>query len=113
MRIIALHPSLLVVALLLTVACGAPAAPASRVPTGSGPAPAVAPSAPKRIVVAVAGDPHTLYQAFNPSSTVRGIDELQLLVNAGLTQQNREGNHEPRLAEAVPTLENGLWKLFP
>ena len=112
MSTVSIRRAMLVMAMLLTVACAAPAAPSGQPPAGSV-GEARAATAPKRITVAIAGDPHTLYQAFNPSSTVRGVEELQLLVNAGLTQLNREGLLEPRLAEAVPTLENGLWKLLP
>ena len=70
-------------------------------------------AAPKKITVTVAGDPHTLYQKFNPSSTVRGVEELELIVNAGLSVQDDKGIFRPQLAEQVPSLENGLWKLLP
>lgn len=40
-------------------------------------------------------------------------DELELLVNSGLAHPDREGGLRPILAEAVPSLENGLWQLLP
>ena len=69
--------------------------------------------APKRILAAIRGDPHTVYQALNPSSNIPGIDALQELTHAGLTVEDHDGQRRPQLAEAVPTLENGLWKLQP
>jgi peptide/nickel transport system substrate-binding protein len=65
-----------------------------------------------RLVVAIAGDPHTLIQKLNASSTVRGIEEVERLVHASLTR-SRQGQLYPQLAEQVPSLENGLWTLLP
>jgi ABC-type transport system substrate-binding protein len=45
--------------------------------------------------------------------TWQGGDELEELVNAGLTTADQNGRRLPLLAEAVPTVENGLWKVFP
>jgi peptide/nickel transport system substrate-binding protein len=97
-------------ALLLVLGCAGPTATPdgaeSRVPSN---APA---SAPKRITVAVAGEPHTLYQKLNPQSTVRGIEELEQLVHTGFTTTNATGVLVPQLAEAVPSIENGLWRVL-
>lgn len=69
---------------------------------------------PKRIVAAIQGDPHTVYQQLNPASRVRGIDAIETLVAAGLTAPDGErGALFAQLAEEVPSIENGLWKLFP
>ncbi len=38
---------------------------------------------------------------------------LRPLVNPGLSVVDDQGSRRPALAEAVPTLENGLWKTFP
>ena len=35
------------------------------------------------------------------------------MVNAGLVRGDDQGNAHAELAEAIPTLENGLWRLFP
>src|SRR5687768_4281853 len=35
------------------------------------------------------------------------------LVHSGLSVKDADGNLRPVLAETVPTLENGLWKLYP
>lgn len=96
-------------AMLLAAACAAPAANSGRGTArdaGSQPAPG-----PKRITVAVAGEPHTLYQKLNPQSTVRGIEELEQLVHTGLTTTSAAGTLVPQLAEAVPSLENGRWRV--
>ena len=45
--------------------------------------------------------------------TYQGGDELEELVNAGLSTADQNGRRVPQLAEAVPTLENGLWKVLP
>src|SRR6266542_5217812 len=66
----------------------------------------------RRFTAAIRGDPHTVYQKLNPRSNIPGIDDLERLVNAGLTVMDPEGNLQPRLAEAVPSIENGFWRLF-
>lgn len=94
-------------ALGLLVAACAPVAPSpSSVPVSQS-------SAPKRLVAAITGEAHTLYQKMNPSSTVRGIENLEQLVSAGMANVDDRGERRPQLAEAVPSLENGLWKVFP
>jgi peptide/nickel transport system substrate-binding protein len=42
-----------------------------------------------------------------------GGDEIGQLVNAGLVRGDGLGNAYPELAEAVPSLDNGQWRLFP
>src|SRR5437773_10542357 len=98
--------SLLMLAFL--VAC----APASFSGSRSTPSDQVS-STPKRFTAAIRGDPHTVYQKLNPRSNIPGIDDLERLVNAGLAVQDLDGNLQPRLAEAVPSIENGLWRVFP
>jgi len=45
--------------------------------------------------------------------TIPGIGDLEMLVNASLTELNGESRMQPQLAEAVPSLDNGLWQLLP
>src|SRR5688572_15143319 len=101
----------LVLAVVLANGCAAPA------PTGTGTGPAQTgaerAASPKRLTAAIAGDPHTLFQKLNPSSTVRGVEEIERLIHAGLSNADKNGVFAPQLAEAVPSIENGLWKLFP
>lgn len=42
----------------------------------------------------------------------RGADEVEALVSAGLVTEDNQGVLRPQLAEVVPSLENGLWKLL-
>jgi ABC-type transport system substrate-binding protein len=61
------------------------------------------------------GDPRTLRNTINAaggSGSVPGLDAVEDLVSVGLAIMNDHGRLEPRLGEAVPTLENGLWTLF-
>jgi len=97
---------------LLATACSAPSTrPAAR----SGEAPAAAP--PTRIVASIRAAPAGLHQQkTNPAGlvgSVSGLDALEELVHAGLVHGDDQGNRLPQLAEAVPTLENGLWSLLP
>jgi peptide/nickel transport system substrate-binding protein len=69
-------------------------------------------SAPKRIVAAVVSEQKFLSQVLNPSG-IRGTDALEELTNSGLTIEDHTALLVPKLAEAVPTIENGLWKVFP
>ena len=44
---------------------------------------------------------------------VPGIDALEQVVGGSLAVRSDKGILVARLAEAVPTIENGLWKVFP
>lgn len=79
-------------------------------PAGGGSSASTQPGTPKRVVASIQGDPHTVYQTLNPASRVRGIEHIQALVMAGPSREG-EGIQRPELAEAVPSVENGLWKL--
>ena len=82
----------------------------------AGDAAATAPSAPKRITAAMMGNPPVIYERIiggGSGGRVPGIDALELLVNMGLTVKNDKGVLLPMVAEAVPTIENGMWRIFP
>jgi peptide/nickel transport system substrate-binding protein len=100
--------SALILILALSAACAPPRAGGASGPTA--PAERVA---PKRIVAAITGDAHTVYNKLNPNSAVRGIPELQAMINRGLTQTDPREVRVPVLAEATPSVENGLWKVLP
>jgi len=53
------------------------------------------------------------YAKLDATNSERGNGELGVLVHAGLTATDLAGQTLPRLAEAVPTVDNGLWKLNP
>jgi len=69
-------------------------------------------TAPKRITAAIKFDPPTLVTKLNPA-TVAGVDQIEDLVHAGLTVVGEYDVLRPQLAEAVPSSENGQWKLLP
>jgi len=50
------------------------------------------------------------YQATETNRS--GVDTLQALTHAGLSIVDGQGVRVAQLAEAVPTVENGLWKVF-
>lgn len=78
--------------------------------SGSGPD---QPAAKKRVTVAALGDVFTVNTLLTGTGLNQpGIAEVARLVNVGLTINNG-GAREARLAEAVPTTENGLWKVLP
>jgi peptide/nickel transport system substrate-binding protein len=67
------------------------------------------------VVAAIAGDPYTLSAKLNtsgPGSNVAGTDALEDLVSAGLANVDNQSQLHPVLAEAVPSIENGSWKLL-
>lgn len=90
---------------LATASCEAPAQPQSSL---SRPQPPQA-AAPKRITAAIAGDVGDL----SPGASAPGADAFLELINAGLTHIDDRRSPRPQLAEVVPTIENGLWKLLP
>ncbi len=93
---------------LLLAACAPAARPSDAPQTGPSTA-----AAPKRIAAALTGDPPTFSYRFNPGGVVPGIDRLEEFINSSLTTENDQGARVAQLAEAVPTLENGGWKVFP
>jgi peptide/nickel transport system substrate-binding protein len=84
-------------------------------PSESSGAPADAqPSVPKRITAAISSDPASVYNKLNASGAAgRGVAHLEHLVSAGLSVEDDRGLLTPRLAEAVPSVDNGLWQLYP
>lgn len=103
--------SILVLALIvLLIGCQAPPRVTPESPGGAVPASA----APRRVTAVIMGDPPHFAGRYNPSiGSVPGLDVLEEMVNAGMANFNQEGALRPQLAEAVPSLDNGLWKLFP
>ncbi len=47
------------------------------------------------------------------SGRVPGLDQVEELIHAGLSYADDSDALQPRLAEAVPSAENGLWKILP
>ena len=99
---------------LFSVACtGSPSAPTSP-PSGGAPAPERPGStAPKRITVGIRGTAQLLYGKLNIGNSGLGVADLEVVVNSGLTVKDDQDQLHPVLAEAVPTVENGLWQVNP
>jgi peptide/nickel transport system substrate-binding protein len=102
-----------VVPTLLSLACAAGGPQAAPQPA-SGSQPAPAPARVKHVKAAMTGQPNGFIARMNTTQiTIPGINNLEQLVNASLSELNAEGKLQPVLAESVPSLDNGLWKLFP
>lgn len=99
---------------LLTLAMGCvPSTPQSSSPGRDAPSGA---TAKKRIAVAIRGNPWTLNSSINSAGSggVAGVGEVEDMVHAGLADiAIRRVAVAPRLAEAIPTTDNGLWRVFP
>lgn len=103
-------PILLAVAVIAVIGCASPQSPAASDPRGVGEQKL---TAPRRITAVMSGDPHTLYQKLNTNNAVRGIVAVERLVSAGLVVERNDGTLAPQIAEAVPTVDNGLWTVLP
>jgi peptide/nickel transport system substrate-binding protein len=64
-------------------------------------------------VAAVLGVHTTLQSRIAGANRRPGYDVLEELVSAGLANVDDTGKLRPQIAEQVPSLENGLWRLFP
>jgi peptide/nickel transport system substrate-binding protein len=102
---------LVAVFVVLLVGCGPSSPTAPNAPTAEAPRSAV----PKRILVGILGEPYTLSRSINAAGigSVRGVSEIEQLIHLGLTGLDARGSLTPRIAEAVPSIENRLWKVFP
>jgi peptide/nickel transport system substrate-binding protein len=95
--------------LILLAGCATPAQPG---PSGSASG-GQAQAAPKRVVAAVSGEPKMLTNKLSSASAggTPGLEAVEELVNAGVANTTDRGELRAQLAEAVPTIENGLWKV--
>jgi peptide/nickel transport system substrate-binding protein len=102
---------ILVGMLVLMAACAPAATPAPSAPastTGSGaPAAQPAPPAARKHLVAALLKPNVASMREN------GSDRTYEFILGGLGRLDTWGNVHAQLAEAVPTIENGLWKVLP
>ena len=105
------RPILLSLALLLLAACAAPA-PSSPAQSSGQPGANRSASGPKRIVAATRNIPSFLYYRLHPGPTA-GAEEVGDLLHAGLVVMDDQSTLRPQLGEAVPTLENGRWRVAP
>jgi peptide/nickel transport system substrate-binding protein len=102
---------LAIVMTLVLTACTAasPAVPAPAAPGGERPAPS---AGPKRLRVAIVGDPVTVFPGVDLRQA-SAIVELEGLVNSGLAVQDPERIARPQLTDALPTTDNGRWLVHP
>jgi peptide/nickel transport system substrate-binding protein len=101
-------PALIGIGLMLA-ACTSPARTEG---PGTG---ASAPEAagPTRIVVAIMSNPPYLYTRLAGTGIGPGAPALQQMLAVTLADLDANGGLRPMLAESVPSIENGLWKVFP
>ncbi len=97
--------------IVILAACAGPAGS----PATGGPPQGNANPSTKRMVAIIRGQPFTLSEAINAagSGSVPGVAELQELIHAGLAVEADDGSLRPRLAEELPSVENGRWIVFP
>src|SRR5437660_3072535 len=89
-------------------------APASTGPTRSLAGEKGQPAAFKRITAVVRSAPPSLVLLKTQrSGALRGLDAIQELSNAGLTHLRFDGARVAQMAEAAPSIENGLWTILP
>ncbi len=102
---------------VLTMVLTACAGPAPREPApGSSGSASTRASGPKKITVAIRGDPKTLSAKLNSGAGaggIPGVAEIEELLNSGLGIEDRAGTVHPLLAEQIPNIESGLWEVFP
>ncbi len=108
-----LRGALFVCCLVLAVGCAAPSRPNNEQPA-SGAAPAER-SGPKRLTAAIRGYPKSVSVAIDAAGagSTAGLRNVEQMLNDGFAVLDNESRLQPRLAEAVPSIENGLWKLLP
>ena len=103
----------LLVVTLVGCAAPSPSVPApSAGSSGSGSSAAVSapPATPKRIVIAMVGDPPGLSTHINPAGTASpGLPELVTLISPGLISVDTDGRKVPHLAASLPTTDDGSW----
>ncbi|HEY3118233.1 MAG TPA: ABC transporter substrate-binding protein, partial [Chloroflexota bacterium] len=102
---------LVAIAAVILAAC-APARSASS-PDGGAPQ---APAVKQRLVGSILADPAGMFkQLTNPggNGNVPGLPEITDMVHDGVAYSDDLDVWQPLLAEAVPSAENGLWKISP
>lgn len=102
-------PTFLLVFGLLLAGCAAPA------PSGGRAAESEPQTrAPRRLTMAILSSPKALNNAIDGSGagSSPGLGELERVYNPGLVVADLQANLYPILAEAVPTTENGHWRVL-
>ena len=75
------------------------------------------PATRKQIVASIFSEPAGLHhEVTNPtpsSGSVPGVTELYAVLNGGMSYLDSDGARHPWFVEALPSVENGLWQVFP
>ena len=110
MRSLLMQASLVLVIVAMGCAPSAPGGPSSR---AEGAAPST--SAPKHVLAAIRGSPISLAQRRTQPQTgsVPGLDSIEEMISAGMVHRDDRGVVLPMLAQEVPSIDNGQWKVFP
>lgn len=100
---------------LLALSCAVAVALAACAPgLGAGPAArsdsAAPPPTPKRIAVAIIGDPVVVFPGVDLRQA-SASEEIEDLLNSGLVSVDQIRTVRPQLAESVPSTENGMWRV--
>src|SRR5437016_3117385 len=99
-------PIVMVILLVALAGCG---------PSTQSTSPAVEsgrPAAPKRLTIAMMGDPDLIIAGYQSAHQILGHPDLTDLIGRGFSMKNGDGALVAQIAEQVPSIENGLWKLF-
>jgi peptide/nickel transport system substrate-binding protein len=96
-------------------ACAAPSAPAAQTrPAAGSETTDLRAAAPKRITIAVAANVPILVERLSAGGVgVPGLGDIEKMISPGFSVVDQSGSQRPLLAEAAPTVENGLWTVFP
>ncbi len=90
------------------------AAPSARAPGGQSTAQQAAVSqGPVRITLAFRGVPTTFREDLNRTAGAQSVGDLQELMHVGLANEQELRELHAELAESLPTIENGGWRLLP
>ncbi len=96
--------------MVLLIGCGPGAAP----PGGlEAPASSQRPAGPKRLVLAIISEPVGFNLAIETQRLSVTTAGLAYFVFPGLTVRDHQEALRATVGEAVPSVENGLWKVFP
>jgi peptide/nickel transport system substrate-binding protein len=98
---------------LLLAACAPPAPQRTAEESAPAGAAGARPGAVKRVTAAIRGDPKAAYHKLNVGNNFIGTQQVERLVNAGLAVPDPGDTLHPQLADAVPTIDNGNWRLLP
>ncbi len=76
-------------------------------------APVAGPALPKKVVMAIINEPVAFSANLTPTPISASANSLLPLIHPGLFTVDNAGANHPTLAEALPSIDNGLWQLLP